>query len=263
MRDEDRPPALAHQRFAAARDAFAGLELATRFRRIQETNLWGAPTSFSGLGSEDGATSAVQAALPALLKGLGVTSLLDAPCGDAGWIGKSDLGVDYIGVDIVPAVVEAARARAALRSMNAILLLADITTDALPRADAILCRDCLVHLSFDNIALAIDNFKRSGATWLITTTFAEWTTNVDVEDGDWRPLNFMRPPFDWSIPHQLLNEGCYEAEGAYRDKCLGIWPLRSIPSRLAAMPDPRQAPVFREGHSRSVTDMASSGRERA
>ena len=40
------------------------------------------------------------------------------------------------------------------------LLLADITRDPLPRADAILCRDCLVHLSFANIAAAVDQFQR-------------------------------------------------------------------------------------------------------
>ena len=151
-----------------------------------------------------------------------------------------DSGVDYIGVDIVPETVEAARACAPLRSMSTFFLLADITADVLPRSDAILCRDCLVHLSLNNIALAVDNFRRSGATWLITTTFAELTTNADVEDGDWRPLNFMRPPFDWPQPHQILNEECDEAGGAYRDKCLGVWRLTDIPSRIAAEADPRQ-----------------------
>lgn len=233
MRDEDRPPVLAHQRFDAARGGFAGLGLAARFRRIHETNLWGAPTSVSGLGSEDEATSALQAALPTLLEELGVSSLIDAPCGDAGWIGKARLNVEYVGVDIVPELIEAARTRAGQRSTNDRFLVADIVADVLPRADVVLCRDCLVHLSFNNIALAVENFRRSGATWLITTTFSEWTTNADAEDGDWRPLNFMRPPFNWPKPHQLINEGCDEADGGYRDKCLGVWRLTDIPPRPA------------------------------
>ena len=102
-----RPPVLAHQRFVADRDNFAGLDLAARFERIERTNLWGAAGSVSGLGSEDIATAAIREALPLLVRRLGVRSLLDAPCGDAGWIGRVKLDADYTGVDIVPSLVAA------------------------------------------------------------------------------------------------------------------------------------------------------------
>ncbi len=111
--DSDRPPVLAHQRFVADRESFAGLNLAQRFQRIHDTNLWGAPESTSGLGSELDATAVLRAELPQLLKKLGVTSLLDAPCGDAGWINRADLGVRYVGIDIVPSLVESLQAHAA------------------------------------------------------------------------------------------------------------------------------------------------------
>jgi hypothetical protein len=87
--DSDRPPVLAHQRFVDAKPTFAGLDLAQRFARIHDTNLWGAAASFSGLGSELDATSVLRAELPRLLARLGATSLLDAPCGDAGWISQT------------------------------------------------------------------------------------------------------------------------------------------------------------------------------
>src|ERR1700710_832180 len=112
-RDSDRPPVLAHQRFHDGREPFAGMNLAQRFRRIHDTNLWGAPASTSGLGSEFDATSALRAELPRLLERLGVTSLLDAPCGDAGWINHAGLGVRVVGIDIVPSLIETSRARAA------------------------------------------------------------------------------------------------------------------------------------------------------
>ncbi|HET7524495.1 MAG TPA: hypothetical protein VFK10_01000 [Burkholderiaceae bacterium] len=102
MRDSDRPPVLAHLRFAADRAAFQGLGLRERFERIHAGNLWGAATSSSGLGSEAAATSALSAALPPLLRELKVRSLLDAPCGDAQWINRLGLELDYTGVDIVP-----------------------------------------------------------------------------------------------------------------------------------------------------------------
>src|SRR5437868_3305654 len=111
--DSSRPPVLAHQRFVADRTSFAGLNLQQRFQRIHDTNLWGAVESVSGLGSETDATATLRAELPALLTRLGAASLLDVPCGDAGWIASIDLGVSVTGVDIVPDLVEALRARAA------------------------------------------------------------------------------------------------------------------------------------------------------
>src|SRR5262245_46883258 len=102
LADSLRPPVLAHQRFGTDRASFAPLNLRQRFQRIHDTNLWGAEASVSGLGSEHDATATLRAELPALLRRLAVTSLLDAPCGDAGWILRADLGVRIIGIDIVP-----------------------------------------------------------------------------------------------------------------------------------------------------------------
>jgi 2-polyprenyl-3-methyl-5-hydroxy-6-metoxy-1,4-benzoquinol methylase len=163
--------------------------------------------------------------LPALLRRLDVTSLLDAPCGDAGWILRADLGVRIIGVDIVPDLIETLRKRAARGEIEGEYRLADITQDALPRCDAVLCRDCLVHLSFANIERAVQNFRHCGAAFLITTTFPEWQHNRDCEDGDWRALNFERAPFSWGAPVELINENCLEAGSGWRDKSLGVWRL--------------------------------------
>jgi len=223
--DSVRPPVLAHQRFAADRKAFAGLNLRQRFQRIHDTNLWGAAESVSGLGSEIDATAALRAGLPALLRRLNVASLLDAPCGDGGWIASADLGIPVTGIDIVPELIERLRGRAERGEIAGHYHLADITVDPLPRCDAVLCRDCLVHLSFANIERAVENFRRSGAAWLITTTFPDWQINGDCEDGDWRALNFENAPFSWGRPVEILNENCLEAGGGWRDKSLGVWRL--------------------------------------
>jgi hypothetical protein len=219
---------LAHQRFVADQESFVNLDLAQRFRRIHDTNLWGAPESASGLGSELDATAVLRVELPRLFRKLGVASLLDAPCGDAGWINQADLGVRYVGIDIVPDLIARLQGRAASGEITGEYHLADITVDPLPRCDAILCRDCLVHLSFANIGRAVTNFRASGATWLIVTTFPEWQGNADCEDGDWRALNFERAPFNWEAPVELLNENCLEAGGGWRDKSLGVWRLAGL-----------------------------------
>lgn len=227
MLDSERPPVLAHQRFTADRKHFKHMGLAQRFASIHASNLWGAETSVSGLGSETEATLSLQRQLPDLLRKLGVATLLDAPCGDVSWIASLDLrGIRYIGVDIVPALITENRYK---HQALGTFVLADITGDPLPLADAILCRDCLVHLSFANIGRAIDNFSRSGAQWLIATTFPEWQRNSDCEDGDWRALNMTRPPFGWPPPVDVLNEGCEEAGGGWRDKSIAVWDLQRLP----------------------------------
>jgi len=213
------------------RESFTGLDLQQRFQRIHDTNLWGAADSLSGLGSEIDATAVLRTELPPLLARLGATSLLDAPCGDAGWITRAGLGLRYAGIDIVPDLIARLQGSAAAGEIGGDYHLADITCDALPRCDAVLCRDCLVHLSFANIERAVANFAGSGAAWLITTTFPDWQTNVDCEDGDWRALNFERAPFDWGPPSEILNEDCREAGGGWRDKSLGVWRLSKIAGR--------------------------------
>jgi SAM-dependent methyltransferase len=223
--DSDRPPVLAHQRFLEDKESYLGLSLAQRFRRIHDSNMWGAEASTSGLGSEMEATAVLRAELPRLFERFRVTSLLDAPCGDAGWINHADLGVRYVGVDIVPALIERLQARAAAGEIKGEYHLADITGDLLPRCDAILCRDALVHLSFANIERAVANFRSSGAIWLIATTFTDWQSNADCDDGDWRALNLERAPFGWGAPVELVNENCTEAGGGWRDKSLGVWRL--------------------------------------
>src|SRR6266849_4551193 len=195
-RDSDRPPVLAHQRFVEEKESFAGLSLEQRFRRIHDTNLWGALASSSGLGSEIDATAMLRPELPRLLERIAVASLLDAPCGDAGWINQANLGVRYVGVDIVPALIDRLRARAAEGEVRGEYHLADITRDPLPRCDAVLCRDALVHLSFANIERAVANFKMK--------------------------------PFNWGPPVELLNEHCLEAGGGWRDKSLGVWRLSNV-----------------------------------
>src|SRR5262245_65365233 len=81
-----RPEVLAHVRFAARKAELEGLPHEELFTRIWKTNLWGAETSVSGLGSEDAATRTLRRELPALLERFKVETLLDLPCGDCGWM---------------------------------------------------------------------------------------------------------------------------------------------------------------------------------
>lgn len=230
---DDRRPVLAQRRFAERRDEFAGLDLAQRFDLIHRTNLWGANGSTSGVGSELAATTTLRQGLSALLRRLEVRELLDLPCGDFTWMALMDLGgIRYCGADIVPELIAVNTARYAEPDRISFLRL-DLVTDPLPAADLILCRDCLVHLSFAHIDAALDNIRRSGARWLLTTTFLHLESNQDIEDGDWRPLNFQCAPFAFPEPEAVIVEECDEAGGDYADKALALWPVAQLPDRAS------------------------------
>jgi 2-polyprenyl-3-methyl-5-hydroxy-6-metoxy-1,4-benzoquinol methylase len=224
---EDRPQVLAHLRFQAEAERFRGLDLKQAFTHIYKTNLWGSDESRSGLGSATAETENLRVVIPALLRELGAKTLLDIPCGDFGWLSKADLEeVDYTGADIVPDLV----ARNTSQYANARTRFAhlDLTHDPLPAADVVLCRDCLVHLSFENVLRALANIRRSGSAYLLTTTFTEHETNQDIADGDWRLLNLERPPFHFPKPLAAIVEGCTEGDGAFTDKALGLWKITDL-----------------------------------
>jgi len=220
---DDRPDLIAQTNFRKHRDSLAPLSLRERFEYIHRRNLWGCDASVSGTGSTAEETANLRASIPPLLAEVGARSLLDIPCGDFGWLSSVELRIDYTGADIVAELVERNRARYGRPDRR--FLCVDLTAGPLPASDVVLCRDCLVHLSYDNIQRALLQIRRSGARWLLTTSFVGVSQNRDIEDGDWRPLNFELPPFGFGAPDRILPENCLEGGGAYSDKALCLWRL--------------------------------------
>jgi hypothetical protein len=208
--------------------SLVGPSVKKKFSDIYHHNVFGGAESRSGGGSSLEQTAAIRVALPALLKELGVNTMVDAPCGDFFWMQRTELGVErYIGIDIVEELI--AQDQRQFGSANRRFLCLNIIDGPLPRADLIFCRDCLVHLSFSQVKKALRNFQRSGARYLLTTTFTGRDHNVDLVGKDiWRTLNLERPPFNLPKPTRLINELCTEGSGAYADKCLGLWSLQDL-----------------------------------
>jgi len=195
------------------------------FTRIFDTNAWLNAESVSGPGSTKARGADFRAALVALLDDRGVTSIVDAPCGDFNWM-QDVLDVrhlSYTGVDIVAALIAENGRRYGTPTRR--FVCADFTRADLPAADLILCRDGLVHLSFADARAAIRNFRRSGSRYLLATTFVDRTHNADVPTGGWRVLNLEAAPFDFPPPLALVDERCTGGDGRYRDKRLGLWAL--------------------------------------
>ncbi len=205
-----------------------GLKHEDVFNKIYEGNGWGGHESVSGRGSDDDQTAVIVTQLPAILKQFEIKSVLDIPCGDFMWMQRVDLnGIDYTGGDIVKALIEKNTSMYQKQDRNFKHL--DLCESELPRVDAVFCRDCLVHLSFDLIFKALSNISKSGSKYLITTTFTDHLKNEDIVTGNWRTLNFEQAPFNFGKPVFMLNEKCTEGNGAYADKCIAVWEVAALP----------------------------------
>jgi glycosyltransferase involved in cell wall biosynthesis len=195
------------------------------FDNIYQNNGFAGTESRSGEGSSLFQTRIIREEIPKLLQELGIKNLLDVPCGDWNWMRHVDItNINYIGGDIVKAIID--KNNQLYGKENCKFEYVNIITGSLPKSDIILCRDCLVHLNFQDGLAAIEQFKKSGAKWLLTTTFTDRDINTDLYEGHiWRPLNLEKPPYNLPEAQMYINEGCTEGSSLFRDKCLGLWQL--------------------------------------
>lgn len=197
------------------------------FTEIYKKNHWGDKDTISGTGSNLIQTKLIIESIPNILKEYKISTILDIPCGDFYWMNNVNLnGINYIGADIVKELIEANTKK--YESFNISFKKLNLIEDELPKVDLIFCRDCLVHFSFKNIYKSITNICNSHSKYFMTTTFIEREKNVDIETGQWRPINFETYPFHFPEPRRIINEGCTENNNIYSDKSLGLWDINDI-----------------------------------
>lgn len=164
---------------------------ATAFTDIYDRNAW---HHGSGTGSLPETTGPYRAMLAAFLRDNAIASVVDFGCGDWQVSGLIDwTGIDYLGLDVVPAVLAANRARFAAPGIR---FAAIGTLDDLPPADLLVCKDVLQHLPLAEIEACLAVFATRYRFALITNDVLPDTwLNVPVEHGACRPIRLDLPPF--------------------------------------------------------------------
>lgn len=198
------------------------------FTKIYKTNHWGSKESFSGPGAELRQTIAIRKELPILFNDFNIKTMLDIPCGDFNWMKEVDFEslVQYIGADIVSELIQLNIKKYSDNKKKFIEL--DITKDDLPISDLIFCRDCLVHLSFDDIFKSIDNIKRSKSKFFLATTFNHENKNVDTYNAKWRPINLEISPFNFCRPIKFVDTDFTDNGKQHLGNGMGFWRISDL-----------------------------------
>jgi hypothetical protein len=223
------PPYRAARRVVANRF----LSMDSVFGGIYRANAWGNAESVSGCGSSLPATAQIREVLPSIVKDYHIRSIVDAPCGDFNWMKEVALDLDqYTGVDIVPELIENNRLRHG--NKRRAFRVGDLTADTLPKADLIICRDCLIHFSYRHAFAALRNFRRSRGTYLLTTTYNALEANRDIVTGSYRPINLRTEPFGLPEPIAWFPEDPVRLPGGEEadpraGRGLGLWKVSDIP----------------------------------
>ncbi len=167
--------------------------------------------SMSGPGSTLAATVEIREWLPEMFKAHSVKSMADCPCGDWTWMGAVDLSrIDYAGYDLSPSLIATNKRKYPAHHFESRNLL----THPPAKSDLIICRDFLVHLTFDHAASVLENFRESGARLLAVTTFPG-AENLELSPQStgwgWRPLDMEAAPFCLGNPLDGVNEKFFPA----------------------------------------------------
>jgi len=172
-------------------------ELTSTFNRIYREGIWGrdaAGKGVSGTGSTLEITREYRAYLEEFIKTHGVTSIVDAGCGDWNFSSAIDWGgASYLGVDIASDVIHANRTK--YEKGKVTFQVGDVTEE-LPAADLLISKDVLQHLSNELVHTFIrNNLKQRKYKWAILTN-DRGSGNQDIPSGSYRAIDLSAPPFE-------------------------------------------------------------------
>lgn len=172
--------------------------------KARMANGWraGQPETICGNGSLRANSVGSRAALPKWCERFEIRSVCDAGAGDLHYVRGVQWKVDYHAFDLIPRVAGVG--------------FKDITSEALPQCDAILCRMVLNHLDEPRILAALKLF-RSSALYLIATQFNG--EDLPQRSPQFTRLDLRKAPYALGEPLEQVQDGTEPACS------LAIWAL--------------------------------------
>ncbi|MCU1454626.1 MAG: glycosyltransferase sugar-binding region containing motif [Acidimicrobiales bacterium] len=181
------------------------------FEQIYATAHW---ESGSGQGSRPDVTEVYRQVVERAISGRDVRTVVDAGCGDWEFARLIDWsGVSYVGVDVVPEVIE--RNQRELGRDGVSFACLDLHRELPPPADLLICKDVLQHWPAAWVRHFLEATRGRYRYRLITNDIASnhWPSdqlNAEIALGAWRTLDLERPEFgvaaDWRLDFDVRSE---------------------------------------------------------
>lgn len=171
------------------------------FAEIYEKNIWGFG---SGHGSLPSVTKAYRDLVERFIRENHIRTVVDFGCGDWQFSRLMDWqGSDYLGLDIVPSIIEANRERYARKGVRF-----ELYDGKAPEADLLLVKDVLQHWPTKDVADFIaDTLPRFRYALITNCIHPLDHLNADISMGEFRPLDLQRPPFNLRGESALTFDG--------------------------------------------------------
>ncbi len=241
-------------RLMVAREVNAKSPIRDVFREVYARNRWGGPEGVfcSGTGSEESQAASYAAAVRGFVRDRNIKSIVDLGCGDYR-VGRMLRvpGVCYLGIDIVPELVE--HNRGLFSDSETAFMCRDLLVDELPGAELCLVRQVLQHLSNQEIAMALE--RLNGYKYVLVTehypavsasaisfsvvTWPKWCDHTDSSD----PSTSFRSTesIHTFMHHQQANGASCERSSGFRGTVTSFSSAAGLPPRR--MPRPSSEPL--------------------
>lgn len=189
------------------------------FNDTYKNKIWGEEGDGSGTGSEPSNTINTRKSLIQIIKQYNVKTLIDAPCGSCKWtkflledLQKENIKINYYGFDIADeSIINANKNLESLKTYHTIKIQQGSITDTqFPKADMILCRDTLQHLSYNSISKTLQNFAKTKSI-IVLGGYLNNNSNNNITDGDYFSINYTSEPFNMK-PNYIYNDTVIENE---------------------------------------------------
>jgi SAM-dependent methyltransferase len=165
------------------------------FSHVYDDDLW---NGGSGPGSAPENTVEYRAFLQAFVRDRPGVRVVDVGCGD--WrIGEliDWSGVEYVGVDVVPSVVNANRKRDTPDNVR--FVQCDALAGQLPEGDVLIVKDVFQHWPNADVLRFLSRYLPKFYMVVVTNDVSAKRhpakVNSDIELGGWRPVDVERAPF--------------------------------------------------------------------
>lgn len=199
------------------------------FTEVYKNKVWGANEEgegCSGSGAKLETTEEYRNYLQTFLNDNDIRTVVDVGCGDWAWSWAIDWSnTHYYGYDVVKSLIQ--KNQANYSSPNIHFIYGDATAIDLPKADLLLCKDVLQHLTLKDIHSLIAQFHKFKYCIIqndVDNLYGKDPNhNGEIPRGSGRSLDLTEPPF--SLPGEKVLT--YQEKGRMNIKQITLFRYRN------------------------------------